>query len=155
MRRDDPPFLAAGLAVAARLVREFEGLRLKPYTCPAGVATIGHGSTTYPDGRRVTLLDPPITEARAEEMLQHHLRTQCLPAVLAAVPNVDTANRLGALLDFVFNLGARNFTTSKLARRAAEGRWELARTELARWVYANGKPLAGLMRRRAAEADLL
>lgn len=155
MRRDDPPFIEEGLTLAAEIVREFEGFSEKPYTCPAGVSTIGYGSTVYPNGRKVTLLDPPITREKADEMLMHHLRTQCLPPVLAAVPNVDTARRLAGLMSFVFNLGAKNFSTSRMARRAAEGNWSAARTEMLRWVYANGKPLPGLMRRRAAEADLL
>ena len=42
------------LELAAALCRQFEGFRSKPYLCPAGIATIGYGSTYYSDGRKVT-----------------------------------------------------------------------------------------------------
>ena len=50
-------------------IKRFEGLRLKPYLCSSGKPTIGYGSTFYPNGRRVTLLDIPITEGQAENLL--------------------------------------------------------------------------------------
>ena len=52
------------------LIRKFEGLRLKPYICPAGVDTIGYGSTTYPNGHKVQITDRPVSEAVAEAMMQ-------------------------------------------------------------------------------------
>ena len=55
---------------AVDLIKHFEGLRLTPYLCSAGVPTIGYGSTFYEDGRKVSLQDPPITKERAEELLQ-------------------------------------------------------------------------------------
>ena len=51
------------------IIKKWEGFRSKPYLCPAGVATIGYGSTVYPDGRAVSLRDPSITEAQAVEIL--------------------------------------------------------------------------------------
>ena len=47
------------------LIAQFEGLRLKPYLCSAGVPTIGYGSTFYPSGRKVTMQDKPITQETA------------------------------------------------------------------------------------------
>ena len=55
----------AGLA----LIKKYEGLRLTAYLCPAGVATIGYGSTRYPDGRRVMLTDKLTNEAEATQLL--------------------------------------------------------------------------------------
>ena len=43
------------------LIKKFEGFKAKPYKCPAGVNTIGYGSTFYPDGSKVKLTDPEIT----------------------------------------------------------------------------------------------
>ena len=57
---------------SARLDKELrkeEGERFKPYLCTAGVPTIGVGATTYPDGRKVTLADPPITKSQMDRML--------------------------------------------------------------------------------------
>lgn len=66
------------IAIAAGLCRRFEGLRLKPYMCPAGIPTIGYGSTRYADGKAVTLRDAPITAAQAEELLMATLRRDYL-----------------------------------------------------------------------------
>ena len=43
------------------LIKKYEGLRLRPYICPAGVPTIGYGNTFYPNGKSVTMDDPPIS----------------------------------------------------------------------------------------------
>ena len=48
------------LKVAVALCKRFEGFSSAPYTCPAGVATIGYGNTFYEDGSKVTLQDKPI-----------------------------------------------------------------------------------------------
>jgi len=53
------------LEIAASLCRQFEGYRAKPYLCPAGIPTIGYGSTYYADGRKVTWEDPPMDEPTA------------------------------------------------------------------------------------------
>ena len=52
------------------IIAGFEGLRLKPYLCSAGVPTIGYGNTFYPNGRKVTMKDKPITQEYAFEMLK-------------------------------------------------------------------------------------
>jgi len=56
------------------LIKHYEGLSLKPYLCPAKVPTIGYGSTTYHDGSKVLMGDPPITEAGAEQLLRDTLQ---------------------------------------------------------------------------------
>lgn len=143
------------LPMAAALCREFEGLRLKPYLCPAGVPTIGYGSTRYEDGAPVRLSDPQITRERAESMLRLHLQGECLPAVLRLVPTADTPGRVAALADFVFNLGAGRLEQSTLRRKALAGDWSGVEAELLRWVMSGGKRLDGLLRRRRAEIELL
>lgn len=146
-----------GLAaeVAAALARRFEGFMPHPYLCPAGVPTIGYGATFYEDGRAVKLTDPPITRARAEALLLWGVRTIYLPAVLRLCPDVDTPERLAALIDFAFNLGAGNLRASTLRRKVNAGDWSAARVQIMRWVMAGGRKLKGLERRRAAERDLL
>ena len=51
------------------LIKSFEGLRLKPYKCSAGVPTIGYGNTFYENNKKVSLADAAITESRAVELL--------------------------------------------------------------------------------------
>ena len=58
------------LELAAALCRKFEGYKATPYLCPAGVPTIGYGSTYYADGKKVTLQDPPMDEPMARALLK-------------------------------------------------------------------------------------
>lgn len=141
--------------IAAALARRFEGLYLTPYLCPAGVATVGFGSTRYEDGSLVSLDDPPITEQRAEQLLQWELRTVCLPAVRRYCPGADTDGRMAALLDFTYNLGAGNLRASTLRRRVNAGDWAAVPSELRRWNKGGGRVLRGLMLRREAEVALI
>lgn len=143
--------------MAAALCREFEGLRLKPYLCPAGVPTIGFGSTSYEDGRRVTLQDPEITRERAEELLRDHLMRECLTPLLRISPNLanEAPQRIAALIDFVYNLGAGNYAASTLRKFVDNGDWQGSKTQLMRWTKAGGAELPGLRRRREAEVALI
>lgn len=141
--------------IAAALARRFEGLYLRPYLCPAGVATIGYGATYYEDGTRVTLHDAPITRERADALLLWMVRTRYLPAVVNLCPGVDTPERMAALIDFAFNLGAGNLRASTLRRRVNAGQWDRVPTELRKWVRGGGRVLLGLVRRREAEASLI
>lgn len=144
-----------GVAIAAALCRRFEGFHAKPYICPAGVPTIFWGATRYPDGRAVTLNDPPGTRQQGDAILMHDLRSVFLPAVLRLCPGIDTAPRLGAILSWVYNLGAGNLAASTLRRRINAGRWEDVPGEIKRWNRGGGVVLRGLARRREAEAALI
>lgn len=140
---------------AAILARKFEGCYLRPYLCPAGVPTIGYGSTFYENGTHVTLGDPAITRERAEQLLAYELRRVCLPAVLRYCPNLDTAERVAAIIDFVFNLGTGSLKVSTLRRRLNGQQWDAACAELAKWNKGGGRVLPGLVKRRAVEAGLV
>jgi lysozyme len=153
MRRIE--FVPLAIEVAAALARRFEGFVPHPYLCPAGVPSIGYGATYYENGRAVKLTDPPITRARAESLLIWAVRTIYLPAVLRLCPAVDTPERLAALIDFVFNLGAGRLRDSTLRRKVNAGDWDAARVQVMRWVMGGGRKLRGLERRRAAERDLM
>lgn len=141
--------------VAAALCRRFEGCRLRPYLCPAGVPTIGYGSTRYLDGRAVLLTDPPITRAQAERLLLMTVRRSYLPAVLTLCPGVSDARRLAALIDFTYNLGSGNLRASTLRRKVNAGDWAAVPAELRKWVRGGGRVLPGLVARREAEAALV
>lgn len=142
--------------IAAELCRKFEGLRLKPYICPAGYPTIGYGTVNKPDGTTVSMDDPQIDQETAEAWLQHELKATYLPGVLRASPALLARPAvLGALTDFAYNLGVPRYRSSTLRRRIDAGDWAAARAELSRWVYGGGRRLPGLVRRRAAEAELL
>ena len=143
------------LEIAAALCRRFEGFRSKPYLCPAGIPTIGYGSTYYPDGRKVTLDDLPITRESAEGLLKHELYHTYLPGVLRLCPKLaEDERRCNAIVDFVYNLGVGRLQTSTLRRKINAGDWDGAKEQLKVWVRGGGKVLPGLVMRREAEAAL-
>lgn len=142
--------------VASTLCRPFEGLSLTVYVCPAGYPTIGYGTVWKPDGTKVTMEHPPITQETAEAWLLHELRHNYLAGVLKASPSLLARSRaLGALTDFAYNLGVARYRSSTLRKRVDAQDWEAAKEELMKWVRGGGKVLPGLVRRRQAEAALL
>lgn len=144
---------------AIELAKRFEGFerRVKrgteitavPYVCPAGFWTIGYGHLCAQD-------HPPITQDEAEAYLAQDL-VKALNATLRYCPVLATApeQRLAAIVDFTFNLGAGRLQTSTLRRRINQQDWVSAVLELRRWVYGGGKVLPGLVARRYAESALI
>ena len=143
------------IQIASALARRFEGCYLRPYLCPAGVPTIGFGSTFYENGTRVTLHDSPITKERALELLAWELERVCIPAVLRYCPGIDSPERLAAIIDFTFNLGSGSLKNSTLRRKINAGHWQEVPEQLMRWNKASGRVLRGLTLRRQAEAGLV
>lgn len=140
------------LKIAASLAKPFEGLHLAPYFCPAGVPTQGYGTVWKPEGTRVSMSDPEISEATAEEWLKYGLMS-ALEGALRASPNlINHPRKLGAVTDFIFNLGVTRYRASTFRKKVASEDWEEAVIELKKWRKAGGKVLRGLVRRRAAEA---
>lgn len=142
--------------IAAELCRHFEGFSNRPYRCPAGFWTIGYGATYTLDGKAITEASSPITKDIANDLLLADLR-RFLSQTLAMSPVLATASpgRVGAILDFVYNLGPGRYRASTLKRRVDAGRWEDVPTELRKWVMGGGKVLPGLVKRREAEASLV
>jgi lysozyme len=144
------------LSIAIGLVEYFEGFRSKPYTCPAGIWTIGLGSTAYSDGRRVTSSDAPITLEQARQLAQYELEHTYLPSVLRQCPILATDERkCNAIVDFVYNLGNGRLQTSTLKRKINAGDWDGAKEQLMLWTKGGGKVLPGLLKRRQAECALI
>ena len=144
------------LKLAASLCRQFEGFRSKPYLCPAGVPTIGYGSTYYSDGRKVTLNDALISQEDANALLMVELNHTYLPGVLRNCPILATdEKKCNAIVDFVYNLGIGRLQTSTLKRKINSQEWEAAQEQLMLWTKGGGKVLPGLLKRRQAECSLL
>jgi len=144
--------------VAIDLAKRFEGFcrvpksdpyRAYPYVCPAGYWTIGWGHLCPPE-------HPPVTEAEAESYLAADLAV-ALAATLRFCPVLlnQPENRLAAIVDFTFNLGAGRLQTSTLRRRVNQMDWDGAALELRKWVHGGGRVLPGLVTRRQAEIALL
>lgn len=146
---------AEAIALAIPLLVRFEGVRLRPYLCSAGVPTIGIGATRYLDGRRVTLSDQTITREAALVLLRESVAKEYLPAVLRLCPGADTPQRVAAITSFAYNCGISSLRASTFRRRVNAMDWGRAKEELLRWNKAGGRVVTGLSRRRAIEASLL
>lgn len=129
------------------LIKEFEGLHLIPYLCPARIWTIGYGHTrTVRQGMR-------ITPEQAEMLLAEDLSLfERGVSRMVTVPLSD--NQFSALVCFSFNVGLGNFEFSTLLRLLNRGWYEQVPAQLMRWDHANGEVMGGLARRRAAEGRL-
>lgn len=138
--------LAGSLAMAASVVGYFEGRQLIGYVDPVGIPTVCYGHTA------TAAVGQPKTEAECEALLQADLGI-ALAAVDRHLPELPPATR-AALGSFVFNVGTGAFQSSTLLRKAKAGDLVGACNELSRWVYAGGRVLNGLVRRREAERDL-
>ena len=144
------------LELAAALCRQFEGFRSKPYLCPAGIPTIGYGSTYYSDGRKVTLQDPALTEVEARILLMRELEHTYAPGVLRLCPGLATdERRFNAIVDFAYNLGVGRLQTSTLRRKINAQDWDGSKEQLMLWTRGGGKVLPGLLKRRQAECLLM
>lgn len=148
--------VSEAVRVAAALCRKYEGLRLKPYICPAGYPTIGYGTVNKPDGTRVTMEHPPISKETAEEWLLSELENTYVLGVLKASPNlIQHPSVLGALGDFAYNLGVPRYRSSTLKRKIDEEDWDAAKEQLMKWVRGGGQVLPGLIKRRMAECEFI
>ena len=136
------------------MIKLFEGFRSKPYKCPAGIPTIGYGATFYPNGKKVTMTDAEITEVQATELLSHML-VNFEKYVDSYCVDTITQNQFDALVSFCYNLGPANLKASTLLKKVnANPQDESIRLEFMKWVKAGGRTLAGLVKRREAEANL-
>lgn len=136
------------------LIKRFEGLRLVPYKCPAGIPTIGYGNTYYPDGKKVQLTDPRITQTQADKLLEF-LVPPYEKAVDSYCRDDINQNQFDALVSLAYNIGVGNLKKSTLIKKVnLNPNDPTIKTEFHKWNKANGKVLAGLTKRRQAESDL-
>ncbi|GFE76494.1 lysozyme [Novosphingobium sp. TCA1] len=129
------------------LVKTFEGCELNAYLCPAGVWTIGWGRTTN------VKRGDTCTQAQADAWLvAEYDAFEAKVRSLVKVPL--TTNQLGALVSFAYNVGVGALGSSTLLRLLNAGDYAGAAAQFGRWNKAAGRVLAGLTKRRAAEAAL-
>ena len=125
---------------------EMEGCRLAAYRDAAGVPTIGYGHTA---GIR---MGDRISQQQAKALLR-----QDVEAVMRQVRALDVARteaQLEALTSFAFNLGIARLRSSTLLKVIRQGGSKQAiQREFKRWVYAGGRKLSGLVKRREWEAN--
>ena len=135
------------------LVKEFEGFRANAYKCPAGIWTIGYGTTAMA-GVGITPKDGmTISRSDAEAYLHAALSKfadQIAPSITAPI----NENEFGAFVSLAYNIGPGAFKKSSALRLFNAGDKEGAAKAILMWNKAGGKVLKGLTRRREAERKL-
>lgn len=137
---------------ASDLIKSFEGCKLKAYQCSAKKWTIGYGNTFYEDGSPV-MPGHAITQEKADQLFEI-IANEFAEKVAKLVPSHITPNQFGALVSFAYNCGIANLQKSTLLKKViANHNDPTIRAEFLKWNKAGGKVLAGLTRRREAEAN--
>ena len=130
-------------------IKRHEGFSSLPYLCAAGKETIGYGHVIkqgeqFPCG---------LTEKQAEDILYDDLAEaeQCIfdNVIVDLLPN-----QFDALVSLIFNIGTKAFEKSTLLRMLNSEQFEEAGKQFLRWIYANGKVVYGLQKRREKEKRL-
>jgi lysozyme len=129
------------------LIKQSEGFRAEAYKCPAGVWTIGYGTTAGVTPGMV------VTEAQATQMLTKHVTG--IETRLNGLNLRLRQNQFDALVDFIYNLGFTAFLNSTLLSMIkVNPDSSNIPVEFRRWKNSGGKPLSGLITRREAEIRL-
>lgn len=145
-----------------QMIMNFEGLSLKPYLCSAGVPTIGYGNTYYPNGKKVTLKDKPITKEYAIEIFKF-IADLFAKDVNNLLKTTVTQNQFNALVSFAYNVGSdidaddipEGLGDSTLLKKVNKNPNDLSiMAEFLKWNKSNGKVSNGLVKRRNLEAKL-
>lgn len=135
------------------MIKHHEGVRLRPYRCPAGLWTVGVGhligdGKTLPDAWNRTF-----TMEEVNDILKEDLR-RFERGVLRLCPNGLTQSRFDALVSFSFNVGLGNLQRSSVRMRHNRGDYAGAAEAFLMWTKAAGRVLPGLVKRRQDERSL-
>jgi len=146
----------AWLAPALKIIKKWEGCRLEAYRCPAGVPTIGYGSTRLID--KPVRMGDTITQQMADDLLLNEVEHLFAPGLFTLLPMAKQwrPNQIAALISWSYNVGLGAVEESTLRKRllASEDRAKVVIEELPRWNKADGKVLQGLVNRRNDEVRL-
>jgi lysozyme len=145
------------------MIKHHEGVRHKPYRCPARLWTIGVGHVLYPDQGRLPLdqrdaypLAPEnqrtFSGAEVDGLLSADLR-RFEAGIAKLFPVVLTQGQFDALVSFSFNLGLGGVQRSTLRQKVLRGEVEAA-DEFLKFTRGGGKILPGLVKRRNDERAL-
>lgn len=137
---------------ALQFIKDHEGLRLKAYKDAVGVWTIGYGHTS--DDYFEVKKGQVITDAKANDLLRHDVEEAEAGIDQMLTKPLPNGNMYGAVVSLVFNIGLGNFKKSTLLKKLNKQDYTGAAKEFDKWVNAGGKPLKGLIRRRAEEKAL-
>lgn len=128
------------------LIIKYEGCKLQSYKCPAGIWTIGYGTTYYPDGTPVKKGEV-ISQEVADMLLDKFIRKNIEP-VFEKIPYTLTDNQKCAIASLCYNTGVYAFINSKLFTAICKRDYaEICR----QWDFGFKQNLKGLFKRRTEE----
>ena len=128
--------LTAISVVGIAYTQSKEGTVLVPYKDSVGVATIGTGTTVYPNGQKVKMTDPKITQKQATKYLKFHINkdAKIFNKSLLGVPLSQTEYDL--YMDFTYQFGTGAWSSSSMLRNLKQGKYKQACDSLLKWKYA-------------------
>lgn len=146
------------------MIKHHEGVRTKPYQCPALLWTVGVGHVIDPNHAKVKLADRKqlpipdgwdrvLTMTEVDEILRQDLK-RFEAGVMRLCPKGKSQGQFDALVSFAFNVGLGNLQNSTLRMKHNRGDFEGAAEEFLKWNKAGGKVLPGLDKRRKDERAL-
>ena len=139
---------------AILLIKHHEGVRSRPYRCPAGLWTVGVGHLIG-DGKSLPeSWNRTFSQEEIDKILKSDLRRFEL-GLTKLLPNIPLKqNEFDALVSFCFNLGLGCFQRSTIRQALLRGNKEAAMESLVKYCRAGGKILRGLQTRRLDEKAL-
>lgn len=135
------------------MIKSFEGCSLTAYKCPAGIWTIGYGTTAAAGVGVIPHEGMKITQTQADYYFEITIRNFATE-VAKLLTRATTQNEFGAFVSLAYNIGVGAFKKSSALRYFNAGDHAKAAEAILMWNKAGGKVLAGLTRRRMAERDL-
>lgn len=146
------------------MIKHHEGVKTKPYQCPALLWTVGVGHVIDPNHAKVKLADRkglPIPDGwdrvlsmdEVDSILRQDL-ARFEAGVMRLCPKGKSQGQFDALVSFAFNVGLGNLQNSTLRMKHNRGDFEGAAEEFLKWNKAGGKVLKGLDNRRKDERAL-
>lgn len=146
------------------MIKHHEGVRYKPYKCPAKLWTVGVGHVLYPEQGKMPIGERDkfalkiedfrvFSKDEVDNILKADLQ-RFIAGVLRYCPDNLNENRMGALVSFAFNVGLGTLQRSTLRQRHNRGDFEGVKQEFLKFTKAGGKVLPGLVKRRNDEIAL-
>lgn len=137
-------------------IKQFEFFQPNLYNDPVGYCTIGYGTLVHRgncNGSEPDEFRAGISEQRADELLKQEIGN--IEGVINASVTVPlNQSQFDSIVSFAYNIGPRAFKKSTLLKKLNQGDNDSVLIELKKWVKGGGKTLAGLVRRREAEANM-
>ena len=135
------------------LIKRYEGYKITPYRCPAGLYTVGYGHLI---GNGLQLPDEwnrTFSLGEIDGLLRTDL-ARFERGVLRYCTVYITQSQFDSIVSFSFNLGLGVLQRSTLRQKLNRGNYDVASKEFLKYTRAGGKVLKGLVRRRQAEYNL-